>query len=81
VVYVVADMGGKLDSPLYGMFDARSEIAGARWRGSSTRPARWRVVHQAAGREPDASYSIKWDGEWQVTYETFRDMGIAYASA
>ena len=24
-------------------------------------------------------YSIKWDGEWQVTYETFRDMGIAYS--
>ena len=29
--------------------------------------------------DPYASYSIKWDGEWQVTYETFRDMGIAYA--
>ena len=33
-------------------------------------------------RQPDdhyAGYSVKWDGEWQVTYETFRDMGIAYA--
>jgi multidrug efflux pump subunit AcrB len=32
--------------------------------------------------QPDdhyAGYSVKWDGEWQVTYETFRDMGIAYA--
>ena len=29
--------------------------------------------------DPYAEYAIKWDGEWQVTYETFRDMGIAYA--
>ena len=29
--------------------------------------------------DPYAGYSIKWDGEWQVTYETFRDMGTAYA--
>jgi multidrug efflux pump subunit AcrB len=28
--------------------------------------------------DPYAGYSIKWDGEWQITYETFRDMGIAY---
>jgi multidrug efflux pump subunit AcrB len=30
-------------------------------------------------KDPYAGYAIKWDGEWQVTYETFRDMGIAYA--
>ena len=33
-------------------------------------------------RQPDdpyAGYALKWDGEWQVTYETFRDMGLAYA--
>ncbi len=29
-------------------------------------------------KDPYAEYAIKWDGEWQVTYETFRDMGIAY---
>ncbi|MCB1932614.1 MAG: efflux RND transporter permease subunit [Candidatus Accumulibacter sp.] len=78
VVYVVADMGGRLDSPLYGMFAARSEIAGRALsgldRGAGTLDE-WFIRQPAA---PDASYSIKWDGEWQVTYETFRDMGIAY---
>jgi hypothetical protein len=34
-------------------------------------------IHQPD--DPYAAYSIKWDGEWQVTYETFRDMGAAYA--
>jgi len=38
-------------------------------------------MEQAFTAQPDNPYvgSIKWDGEWQVTYETFRDMGIAYA--
>jgi len=78
VVYVVADMGGKLDSPLYGMFAARSEIAGRALEGVDHAAGtldEWFIKQPGA---PDASYSIKWDGEWQVTYETFRDMGIAY---
>ena len=79
VVYVVGDMSGKLDSPLYGMFAARNHIAGMALDG----------VDKAGGtlgewfiRQPVdqyAGYSVKWDGEWQVTYVTFRDMGIAYA--
>ena len=34
-------------------------------------------IHQPD--DPYAGYSLKWDGEWQITYETFRDMGMAYA--
>jgi hypothetical protein len=71
VVYVVADMGGKLDSPLYGMFAARSEIAGRALDGVEHAAGtldEWFIKQPSA---PDASYSIKWDGEWQVTYETF----------
>jgi len=78
VVYVVADMGGKLDSPLYGMFAARSDLVGRSLdgldKGAGTL-GEWFIRQPAA---PDAAYSIKWDGEWQITYETFRDMGIAY---
>ena len=75
VVYVYGDMAGKLDSPLYGMFDARSELTGkALAQGGNLQE--W-FIRQPA--DPYASYAIKWDGEWQVTYETFRDMGIAYA--
>lgn len=75
VVYVVGDMGGKLDSPLYGMFDIRSKINAMPLQEGGTL-GEWFIrqpVDQYAG------YSVKWDGEWQVTYETFRDMGIAYA--
>ncbi|NTV09941.1 MAG: efflux RND transporter permease subunit, partial [Zoogloea sp.] len=78
VVYVTGDMGGKLDSPLYGMFGIRSAIngmplAGERLGGDL---GEW-FIRQPA--DPYAGYSVKWDGEWQVTYETFRDMGAAYA--
>jgi multidrug efflux pump subunit AcrB len=74
VVYVVGDMGGKLDSPLYGMFDIRSKINGMALAEGGTL-GEW-FIRQPA--DPYAGYSVKWDGEWQVTYETFRDMGIAY---
>ena len=78
VVYVVADMGGKIDSPLYGMFAARGDLVGRSLdgldKGAGTL-GEWFIRQPAA---PDAAYSIKWDGEWQITYETFRDMGIAY---
>jgi len=74
VVYVVGDMGGKLDSPLYGMFDIRSKINGMSLKEGGTL-GEW-FIRQPS--DPYAGYSVKWDGEWKVTYETFRDMGIAY---
>jgi multidrug efflux pump subunit AcrB len=79
VVYVVGDMGGSLDSPLYGMFDIRAAIKDmplAEMRGGGGVLGEY-FVRQP--RDPYAGYSYKWDGEWQVTYETFRDMGLAYA--
>jgi multidrug efflux pump subunit AcrB len=74
VVYVFGDMAGKLDSPLYGMFSARSDIAGKALEQGGTL-GEWFIKQPL---DPYAGYSVKWDGEWQVTYETFRDMGIAY---
>jgi len=75
VVYVIGDMGGKLDSPLYGMFDIRSQINGMELKEGGTL-GEW-FIRQP--NDPYAGYSVKWDGEWKVTYETFRDMGLAYA--
>jgi multidrug efflux pump subunit AcrB len=75
VVYVVGDMGGKVDSPLYGMFDIRSQVNGMELKEGGTL-GEW-FLRQPT--DPYAGYAIKWDGEWKVTYETFRDMGIAYA--
>ena len=75
VVYVVADMAGKLDSPLYGMFGMRSTID-ALPVPAGTGLGEYFISQPS---DPYAGYAFKWDGEWQVTYETFRDMGIAYA--
>ena len=75
VVFVTGDMGGKLDSPLYGMFDIRNKLAGVALPQGGTLGE----YFFKQPRDPYAQYSMKWDGEWQVTYETFRDMGAAYA--
>ena len=78
VVYVTGDMGGRLDSPLYGMFDIRSRL---QHMSLDDIPGGGKLaeyfIHQPD--DPYAAYAIKWDGEWQITYETFRDMGAAYA--
>ncbi len=73
VVFVFGDMAGKLDSPLYGMFEIFAHLRDQAIGGEP--------LEQFFIRQPDNpySYSLKWDGEWQITYETFRDMGIAYA--
>ncbi|MGD9592044.1 MAG: efflux RND transporter permease subunit, partial [Candidatus Berkiella sp.] len=67
VVYVTGDMAGEIDSPLYGMIKLMSKVS--------------TDISQFFRQQPDSTYnySIKWDGEWQITYETFRDMGIAYS--
>ncbi len=75
VVFVTGDMGGKLDSPLYGMFDIRNKLTGIALPQGGTLGE----YFFKQPKDPYAQYSLKWDGEWQVTYETFRDMGAAYA--
>jgi len=68
VVYVTGDMAGETDSPLYGLFEISADLA------DDEGLQQW--FTQQPGNPYE--YSLKWDGEWQVTYETFRDMGIAY---
>ena len=75
VNYVIGDMAGRVDSPLYGMFAMRGEIAKIVPPGGGAIAEYF--INQPA--DPYRGFSLKWDGEWQVTYETFRDMGTAYA--
>ena len=75
VTMVVADMARAdgLDSPLYGLFGMRADIAAL--------PVPGGVIAEhfiAPPTDPYRGISLKWDGEWQITYETFRDMGAAY---
>ena len=76
VVFVTGDMAGDLDSPLYGMFDIMAELNQSDLSPSLQRPIKQYLINQP---ENPYQYSLKWDGEWQVTYETFRDMGLAYS--
>ncbi len=75
VSYVFGDMAGRLDSPLYGLFAIRHRLAQAALPGTGPLDEYW--IRQPA--DSYRHYAIKWDGEWQITYETFRDMGAAYA--
>ncbi len=74
VSYVFGDMAGKLDSPLYGLFAIRPHLKDAQLPNAGELGEYWIRQPEDAYRQ----YAIKWDGEWQITYETFRDMGAAY---
>ncbi|MFD2519215.1 efflux RND transporter permease subunit [Salinimicrobium flavum] len=73
VVYVLADMAGELESPVYailGMEEKLKEI---------DMPAGYEIGELYMGQpEYEDDYTVKWDGEWQITLEVFRDLGIAF---
>jgi multidrug efflux pump subunit AcrB len=73
VTFVTADAVGELDSPLYGMFGIVAALKRAPPGGID--------LEQRFFSAPEDPYrhTLKWDGEWQITYETFRDMGLAYS--
>ena len=76
VVYVMADMAGELESPAYailGMEEKLKEIP---------LPKGYALNEMYLG-QPDFedNYTVKWDGEWQITLEVFRDLGIAFLGA
>jgi multidrug efflux pump subunit AcrB len=72
--YVFGDMAGKLDSPLYGLFAIRPHLDEAALTNTGELGEYWIRQPSDAWRQ----YALKWDGEWQITYETFRDLGAAY---
>ncbi len=74
VVYVLGDVAGQAESPVYA-------IAGLRPRVQALATPDGTPVHQLSTQLPvsDDHYELKWDGEWHITYEVFRDMGAAFA--
>jgi multidrug efflux pump subunit AcrB len=75
VTYVTADVAGAMESPVYAILALMPEI------GKIKIPEGYGVEQNMARLPVDASrYEIKWDGEWRVTYEVFRDLGIAFAA-
>lgn len=75
VVYVTADVAGKVESPVYAILQMNRAL------DNLAIPAGYRLGrHVAAQPESDRTYSMKWDGEWHITYEVFRDLGLAFAA-
>ena len=75
VTYVVADIAGEIESPVYAVLKLGPEI------GKIKIPEGYQIEqHMAALPSDPDRYSMKWDGEWHITYEVFRDLGIAFAA-
>jgi multidrug efflux pump subunit AcrB len=75
VVYVTGDVAGTAESPVYAILKMRDAI-------KKLRLAEGYELKQYASVQPwlENTYSMKWDGEWHITYEVFRDLGIAFAA-
>ncbi len=75
VTYVIGDVAGAMESPVYAVLKLGPEM-------EKIRPAEGYIVEQNMAHQPRDTerYAMKWDGEWHITYEVFRDLGIAFAA-
>jgi multidrug efflux pump subunit AcrB len=75
VVYVTGDVAGVVESPVYAILQMNKDL------DHLTLPAGYTLTRYNASM-PDSTdhYSMKWDGEWHITIEVFRDMGLAFAA-
>ncbi|MCO6164112.1 efflux RND transporter permease subunit [Flavobacterium sp. NRK F7] len=73
VVYVLADMAGVLESPVYA-------ILGMNERLQQMQLPKGYIVDELYMDQPsdESDFTVKWDGEWQITLEVFRDLGAAF---
>jgi len=76
VVYVTGDVAGREDSPIYPMLTMSNKLDKIKAPNGTT-------IEPYLTHEPfmTSNYSMKWGGEWQITYETFRDLGFAFMVA
>ncbi|HXK06427.1 MAG TPA: efflux RND transporter permease subunit [Verrucomicrobiae bacterium] len=75
VTYVTGDVAGAMESPVYAILKLGPEM------DKFKAPGGYAIEqHMAALPDNAGLYSMKWDGEWHITYEVFRDLGIAFAA-
>lgn len=73
VVYVTGDMAGALESPVYAILGMEEKLQ------KMQLPKGYKVNEIYMGQPDDESdFTVKWDGEWQITLEVFRDLGAAF---
>ncbi|GAM09714.1 nodulation protein NolG [Geobacter sp. OR-1] len=75
VVYVIGDVAGAVEAPVYAILKMQKEIDAIALPGGYK-------IEQLASRQPwsEEKPGLKWDGEWHITYEVFRDLGLAFAA-
>jgi multidrug efflux pump subunit AcrB len=75
VTYVTADVAGKIESPVYAMLEVQPKVA-------EIDTGEGYEIEQHTASQPSSGerYALKWDGEWHITYEVFRDLGLAFAA-
>jgi multidrug efflux pump subunit AcrB len=79
VTYVTADVAGAVESPAYAMFKidaALRQLDARKFGGTSARLP----IHHLNVPADDLAPALKWDGEWHITLEVFRDLGLAFAA-
>lgn len=74
---VMADLAGEYEAPIYGMFAVEDRIAAMDWSDLGGAPE----IGYHGQPESERHVTMLWDGEWEITYVTFRDMGAAFAVA
>jgi multidrug efflux pump subunit AcrB len=75
VTYVTADIAGAMESPVYAILKLGPEM------DKFQAPGGYAIEQHMAALPTDSEhYSMMWDGEWHITYEVFRDLGIAFAA-
>ena len=75
VTYVTADIAGAMESPVYAILALGPKVSRLKI------PEGYEVQQFTAAQPADEShYAMKWDGEWHITYEVFRDLGLAFAA-
>ena len=79
VTYVTADAAGAVESPAYAMFAADKEIRALDARRFGAATAELPIFHLNLPVD-DQTPALKWDGEWHITLEVFRDLGLAFAA-
>lgn len=73
VVYVMADMAGELESPAYAILGMSDKLQQLKL------PTGYSINELYMDQPSDESdFTVKWDGEWQITLEVFRDLGAAF---
>jgi len=75
VIYVIGDVAGQIEAPVYAILKMQKEISDLPTPDGSK-------IEVLASRQPwsEEKMGMKWDGEWHITYEVFRDLGIAFGA-